>query len=114
MSTATKSTSSATPWSAVRCSSSAGARRSSATITDSAAVGIGVHDPKAKVSRNYAASNTGSGIELFDPGARVTRNTTNDNGEWGIKGVLGTIDGGRNRAHGNAEPAQCLNVICRN
>ena len=47
------------------------------------------------------------------PGARVARNTANDNGEWGIKGVLGTIDGGRNHARGNAEPAQCLNVTCR-
>ena len=76
-------------------------------------VGIGVHDTKARVSRNYAANNSRTGIELFEPGARVARNTANDNGEWGIKGVLGTIDGGKNHARGNAEPAQCLNVICR-
>ena len=83
------------------------------SATNGAYVGIGIRDTKAKVSRNYAANNLASGIELFEPGARVARNTTNDNGEWGIKGVLGTIDGGRNHAHGNAEPAQCLNVTCR-
>jgi hypothetical protein len=78
----------------------------------SADVGIGVHDTKARVSRNNASNNSGTGIRLFEPGAYVARNTANDNGEWGISGVLGTIDGGRNRASGNAEPGQCLNVIC--
>ena len=64
-------------------------------VTRAADVGLGVFDTKARVSRNYAANNSGSGIELFEPGARVARNTANDNGEWGIKGVLGTIDGGK-------------------
>ena len=65
--------------------------------------GIGVFDPTASVSAaTTPANNSGSGIQLFEPGAYVARNTANDNGEWGINGVLGTIDGGGNRASGNA------------
>ena len=64
------------------------------------------------MTRNYAVEQLGHGIELFEPGAYVARNTANDNGEWGIEGVPGTIDGGGNRASGNAQPAQCLNVVC--
>ncbi len=81
-------------------------------VTQSADVGIGVFDPRAVVTRNYAAGNSGTGIELSEPGAYVARNTANDNGDWGIEGVPGTIDGGGNRASGNAQPAQCLNVTC--
>jgi hypothetical protein len=81
-------------------------------VSLSSDVGIGVFDGDARVTRNNASNNSGTGIQLFEPGAYVARNSTNDNGEWGIHGVLGTIDGGRNRASGNAEPAQCLNVIC--
>jgi hypothetical protein len=82
-------------------------------VTESADNGISVHDPRAVVIRNVASGNHGgSGIELFDPGAYVARNVTNDNEEWGIEAVLGTIDGGGNRASGNGQPAQCLNVVC--
>ena len=81
-------------------------------VTLASDLGIGVHDPQARVTRNNASNNSGSGVQLYEPGAYVARNTANDNGEWGINGVLGTIDGGGNRASGNAEPAQCLNVVC--
>jgi hypothetical protein len=81
-------------------------------VSNSSDVGIGVFDPQARVTRNNASNNSGTGIQLFEPGAYVSRNTADDNGEWGIAGVLGTVDGGGNRAHGNAEPAQCLNVAC--
>ena len=80
--------------------------------TRSADVGIGVHDSRASVTRNDATGNSGTGIELFEPGARVARNTANDNGDWGIAAVPGTKDRGGNRATGNAQPAQCLNVTC--
>jgi hypothetical protein len=35
-----------------------------------------------------------------------------DNAELGINAVLGVIDGGGNKAHGNGNPAQCTNVAC--
>jgi len=34
-------------------------------------------------------------------------------GEVGIEAVPGVTDGGGNRAHGNGNAAQCLNVACR-
>jgi hypothetical protein len=81
-------------------------------VFDSADVGIGVIDPRARVTRNTASGNSNSGIKLYEPGAYVARNTANNNGEWGIEAVPGTVDGGGNRASGNTEPAQCLNVAC--
>jgi hypothetical protein len=33
--------------------------------------------------------------------------------DLGIAAVPGVTDGGRNRARGNGNPAQCLNVACR-
>jgi len=49
------------------------------------------------------------------PGSSVvlTRNTANDNGDFGIEAVLGVTDGGGNKASGNGNPLQCLNVFCR-
>jgi hypothetical protein len=43
----------------------------------------------------------------------LTKNTANDNGDLGIEAVPGVIDGGGNRARGNGNPAQCLNVSCK-
>jgi hypothetical protein len=43
----------------------------------------------------------------------VTVNTANDNTDLGIEAVPGVIDGGGNKASGNGNPAQCLNVRCR-
>ncbi len=81
-------------------------------VTRSADSGIVVRDPRAVVIRNRTSSNANSGIALLEPGAYVARNVANGNAEYGIKAPPGTIDGGGNRASGNAEPAQCLNVVC--
>ena len=53
------------------------------------------------------------GIDVDAPGTVVRSNTANDNGDLGIEAVDGVIDGGGNRASGNANPLQCLNVVCR-
>jgi hypothetical protein len=34
------------------------------------------------------------------------------NAKLGINAVLGVIDGGGNKAHGNGNPAQCTNITC--
>jgi hypothetical protein len=81
-------------------------------VTLASDTGINVFDPQAQVTRNIAANNSGSGIKLYDAGALVARNTANDNGEWGIEAVPGTIDGGGNRASGNGQAGQCLNLVC--
>ena len=45
-------------------------------------------------------------------GHTLTGNTANFNDGWGIFAEPGTIDGGGNKAVGNAEPAQCSGVVC--
>jgi parallel beta-helix repeat protein len=70
------------------------------------------------LAHNDASGNAGSGIGIFEdvPGTSagnvVRRNTTNRNGGHGIDVVASTVDGGGNRAHGNATPPQCLTVAC--
>lgn len=62
------------------------------------------------VLHNVAILNRTDGI---DAGAdsTVTRNVANRNGELGIRGT-GAIDGGGNRAAGNGDPLQCLDIVC--
>jgi hypothetical protein len=52
------------------------------------------------------------GIDVDAPGTVVRANTANDNGDLGIEAVEGVIDGGGNRASGNGNPLECLNVVC--
>jgi hypothetical protein len=83
--------------------------------------GLVVSDPRALVDRNIAndnrldhPNNPSSGIEIHVPGAVVSRNRADRNQAYGIDAVPGTIDGGGNRARGNGNPAQCLNITCSN
>ena len=43
---------------------------------------------------------------------RIRNNRANNNDGWGINAAPGNVDGGGNRASGNAEPAQCFGVRC--
>jgi parallel beta-helix repeat protein len=62
------------------------------------------------IKRNTASRNAGDGI--FSSGAStLVANVARDNGGLGIEAVNGAIDGGRNRASGNADP-QCVGVTC--
>jgi parallel beta-helix repeat protein len=65
------------------------------------------------VSRNEASGNGGNGILVGDPTTLVERNTANHNAGLGIDAVPNVIDGGSNRAFGNGNPLQCLNVVCK-
>ena len=62
--------------------------------------------------RNVASGNFDDGIDVDSPSTILIRNTANDNGDLGIEAVPGVIALG-NRATGNGNPLQCLNVICR-
>jgi hypothetical protein len=53
------------------------------------------------------------GIHVEAPGTVIRANTATDNGDLGIYGVDGVIDGGGNRASGNGNPLQCVGVVCR-
>ena len=60
-----------------------------------------------------ANGNTSDGIRIDAPGTRIARNTANNNRDLGINAVAGVIDGGGNRASGNGNPLQCVNVFCQ-
>ena len=61
--------------------------------------------------RNLAV-HSDDGIDVRASGTTVTLNIANANHNLGIAAVPGVIDGGRNRAAGNGNPAQCINIVC--
>jgi len=67
---------------------------------------------------NVASGNGDDGIEVaeFVVGETpdtLARNLATYNGDLGIEAVAGTLDGGGNRAFGNGNPLQCLNIVCK-
>jgi parallel beta-helix repeat protein len=64
------------------------------------------------IEGNTASNNSGDGISVNAAVHTVRGNTANSNDGWGILAVSGTVDGGGNRASGNAEPQQCSGVVC--
>ncbi len=54
-----------------------------------------------------------AGIGVGSPSTKLTKNRAVRNDGLGIKAVEGVIDGGGNRASGNGDPRQCVNVKCR-
>jgi parallel beta-helix repeat protein len=66
----------------------------------------------ARISANTARLSLEDGLELDAAGVAVRRNLVLNNADWGIEADPGTIDLGGNRAAGNGEAAQCLNVVC--
>jgi parallel beta-helix repeat protein len=83
-------------------------------VRDSRADGISV-DPVPKrtlLSRNHVFGAGTSGIKVGSPSTTLTRNEARRNGKLGIYAVPGVTDGGGNRASGNGDPRQCVNVKC--
>jgi parallel beta-helix repeat protein len=68
---------------------------------------------RTNVVGNKSSRNGDDGIDVEEPSTTLTRNRANRNGDLGIEAVAGTIDGGGNRAFGNGNPLQCLNVRCK-
>jgi parallel beta-helix repeat protein len=64
------------------------------------------------ISRNLVTGNGDDGIDVGAASSTVTRNTAAENVDLGIEAVPG-VDGGGNRAFGNGNPLQCLNVECK-
>jgi parallel beta-helix repeat protein len=67
----------------------------------------------ARVTDNFSKGNGDDGIDVDKAGTTIARNKANVNADLGIEAVPGVIDGGGNRAHGNGNPAQCVNVSCK-
>ena len=61
---------------------------------------------------NRAAGNGDDGIDVESPSSWLVRNLVARNGDLGIEAVPG-VRGWGNRAAGNGNAAQCLNVRCR-
>jgi parallel beta-helix repeat protein len=74
---------------------------------------IEVGSMETVIADNVASNNRDDGIDIAAAGALVRRNVANDNGDLGIEAVGSVIDGGGNRASGNGNPLQCLNVFCK-
>jgi large repetitive protein len=65
------------------------------------------------VSRNLVVGSMRAGIIVGSRSTTITENRAVRNGGLGIRAVAGVIDGGGNRASGNGDPRQCVNVACR-
>jgi parallel beta-helix repeat protein len=74
---------------------------------------VGNYTPGTVVERNVASENGGDGITALNLETTLTGNTANKNVNLGIEAVPGVIDGGHNRASGNGNPLQCLNIFCK-
>jgi parallel beta-helix repeat protein len=69
-------------------------------------------DRHSLLRRNIAVGARDDGFDIASRSATLTRNRAANNGDLGIEAVLGVNDGGGNRAHGNGNPLQCVNVVC--
>jgi parallel beta-helix repeat protein len=65
------------------------------------------------IKGNHVVGSGRAGIAVGNPSTTITKNRAVRNDGLGIKAVEGVIDGGGNRAHGNGDPRQCVNVKCR-
>jgi parallel beta-helix repeat protein len=82
-------------------------------VSDNGGSGIAVSGSSTLVSHNVAQRNRDDGIHVFGPGVIVERNRADDNRDLGIEADPGVVDGGGNKASGNDNPAQCVNVACK-
>jgi len=65
------------------------------------------------LKRNVAKKAKEDGFDVESRSTKLTKNRATRNAALGIDGVQGVIDGGGNRASGNGDARQCVNVRCR-
>jgi parallel beta-helix repeat protein len=82
-------------------------------LSDNGGSGIVVSGASTLISHNVAERNRDDGIHVSGPGVIVEKNRANDNRDLGIEADPGVVDGGGNKASGNGNPAQCVNVACK-
>jgi parallel beta-helix repeat protein len=78
---------------------------------DGVVIGEGV--TKTVLVGNHSPKNGDDGIDVDSADTALRRNTANRNTDLGIEAVEGLVDGGGNRAFGNGNPLQCLNISCQ-
>jgi parallel beta-helix repeat protein len=64
------------------------------------------------LKRNVAKGSGDDGFDIESSSTTLTRNRAVNNGDLGIEAVFGVNDGGGNRAHGNGNPLECMNIGC--
>jgi len=74
---------------------------------------VGKKDRHSLLKHNVAKGSGDDGFDIESGSTTLTRNRAVNNGDLGIAAVLGVNDGGGNRAHGNGNPLQCVNVVCK-
>jgi parallel beta-helix repeat protein len=78
---------------------------------DGILIGEGV--TKNMLVGNDTVENGDDGIDVEHPGTVLRTNRANRNADLGIEAVEGVLDRGGNRAFGNGDPSECLNVVCK-
>jgi parallel beta-helix repeat protein len=66
-----------------------------------------------RLTHNIAVGAGDDGIDVESTTTSLRRNVAIRNEDLGIEAVAGVADLGGNRATGNGNPLQCLNVVCR-
>jgi nitrous oxidase accessory protein NosD len=69
-------------------------------------------DRHSLLMRNVATGSGDDGFDIESSSTTLARNRAAQNGGFGIEAVPGVNDGGGNRAHGNGNPIQCVNIVC--
>ena len=64
------------------------------------------------LKRNVATGAREDGFDVESGSTKLTRNRATRNADLGIDAVRGVVDGGGNRATGNGDGRQCVNVKC--
>jgi hypothetical protein len=77
-------------------------------------LGLAVSGARRTLVRgNVVRESGGDGINNGAPSSTLARNKADNNADLGIESVAGVVDGGGNRARGNGDPRECVNVVCR-
>ena len=84
-------------------------------VRDSRGDGFAVSEKErhSLLKRNVAKGAKDDGFDIKSRSAKLTKNRALRNGDLGIRAVRGVKDGGGNRARGNGDRRQCVNVVCR-
>jgi parallel beta-helix repeat protein len=69
-------------------------------------------DDHSLLRRNVAVAAGDDGFDVRSRTAKLTGNRAARNADLGIEAVRGVVDGDGNRASGNGDPRQCVNVRC--
>jgi parallel beta-helix repeat protein len=70
-------------------------------------------DRHSLLTGNVVIGSGDDGLDVDSPTTTLTGNLAFRNDDLGIEAVFGVIDGGGNKAHGNGNPLQCMNIVCR-